>query len=293
MKKLPKIKAAKLSVKNNSGAKTIDGKYLSENILREIYQEIKKNQLQLSLAAILVGDDPASRLYVNLKKKACEQCGIMFNNYYLSASATEQQVIDAIEFLNQDPAITGILVQLPLPKKFNESKIMATIKPEKDVDGFHPFNLACLEQGAPTIIPGLALGIMIMIKSTGVNLEGKNAVIVCNSPIFSLPLKYLLAEEKITAYDYRPQNKNLLNELKTADIIIVAVGKEKFIAKEMIKPGAIIIDVGINKTKSGETVGDVDPECAETAGFISPVPGGVGPMTVAMLLWNLILLAKK
>src|SRR3990167_671325 len=198
-----------------------------------------------------------------------------------------------MRFLNQDDDIHGMIVQLPLPKKFNESAIIKAIAPKKDVDGFHPLNTLAIKQGKPKIIPGLALAIMRLIKSADQPIEGKNAIIVSNSKIFSAPLVYLLSKEGVEARYTSPKNTHTAKKISEADIIIIAVGKPKFIKKTGVKDNAIIIDVGINRTKHAKITGDVDTAMRERNVFLTPVPGGVGPVTVAMLLYNTYLLAKK
>jgi len=275
-----------------NSAKIIDGKVIAQKIKNKIKKQVDKMEKKPGLAAVLVGDDKASAQYVKLKKKACEYTGINFHKYYFEGDYSQKDIIEAIEFLNSDKDIDGILVQLPLPKKYNENKIISAIDPKKDVDGFHPDNLKKLRAGKPKIISPAALGILELIKATKKPLENKNIVIVCNSKLFSEPLQYLLAKNnKVKAI--APTHKELKKICSQADILIVAIGKAEFIEKNLIKKGAIVIDVGINQL-DGETVGDVNFfDVAEKVGYITPVPGGVGPMTVAILLENVFKLHKN
>lgn len=273
--------------------KIIDGKAIAEEIKHEVRREIVKKKLTPGLAVILVGDDPASHLYVKLKKKSCEQVGIEFHRYFCSSSTSEKEVIEAIDFLNKDPKINAILVQLPLPKGLDENKIIQSIDPAKDVDGFHPENLKKLLKGRPDVIPGLAQGIIKLIESTKEELENKKTVIISNSRIFSKPLEKLLEDKKIKVESYLSKEKNLSAKISQADILIVAVGKKNFIKAKMVKEGCIVIDVGTNRVKD-KVFGDVDfKNVFKKAAWITPVPGGVGPMTIAMLLKNTLELAKK
>lgn len=257
-------------------AKLINGKKIANKILEEVKQKTAKPDKKPGLAAILIGDDPASQLYLKLKKQACDKAGIDFHSYYLDSDCDEQQILGVIDFLNTDPEITGILIQLPLPQKYNTNKIIKAIKANKDIDGFHPQT----EFISPNI-----LGIIELIKATGEDLKNKNIIILSNSKKFSEPFKKLLPQAKIKYLS--PQSSTLKSQTQKADILIVAIGKAKFIKPDMIKKEAILIDVGINKVK-GKIVGDIDPTCDKVAAWRSPVPGGVGPMTVAMLLKNLI-----
>lgn len=274
-------------------AKLIDGKSIAEEIKKEVAKEIYKKQLNPGLAVVLVGDDPASHLYVKLKQKACAQVGIEFHKYYCPGQASKKEITHAIEFLNNDPKVNGILVQLPLPNDLNEDEIIQLIDPKKDVDGFHPKNLERLFNNDPLVLPGLAMGIIKLIESTNEKLESKKAVIISNSTIFSKPLVKLLEEKGIIVESLLSNQDNLNKKTSLADILIIAVGKPKFITADMVKSDSIIIDVGTNKIGK-KTVGDVDFEAvADKAAWITPVPGGVGPMTIAMLLKNTLDLTKK
>ena len=274
-------------------AQIIDGKTIAEKIKADLAQEIFTNFLRPNLAVLLIGDDPASRLYVSLKKKACQQVGIQFHEYLLPTEISEQQVLESINFLNQDETVDAILVQLPLPKHLNTNTIIEAINPDKDVDGFHPTNIKKILVGSNTFIPGLALGIIKLLEATQENLSGKQAVIIAKNDVFYQPLTKILADKKISAQLVDPKNPDLSKYTSQADILIVAIGQAFFIKADMVKNNAIIIDIGTNKV--GETVvGDVDySDVFEKVGHITPVPGGVGPMTVAMLLYNTVQLHKN
>jgi len=261
-----------------SKAQLIDGKKIADEILLNIKKQIAKLVKKPGLAAILIGDNPASKLYLKLKKEACEKVGINFSSYLLTEDCKEEKVFETINFLNNDPEITGIIIQLPLPKKFNKDKLIKAIKPEKDVDGFHPQS---------KVISPNVLGILELIKQTKVDLKNKKVVILSNSEIFSQPFKKLLPESKIEYINPKSHISDLISQTSKADVLIVAIGKPKFIKPNMVKKDSIIIDVGINKVKD-KTIGDVDPEVDKIVAFRSPVQGGVGPMTVAMLLKNLV-----
>jgi methylenetetrahydrofolate dehydrogenase (NADP+)/methenyltetrahydrofolate cyclohydrolase len=264
-------------------AQLIDGKKLADQILLDIKKQVAKLENKPGLAAILIGDNPASKLYLKLKEKACEKAGIDFFSYFLDKNCPEEKILEVINFLNIDPDITGIIIQLPLPKKFNKDKLITAIKPEKDVDGFHPQS---------KIISPNVLGILELLKQTKVNLKNKKVIILSNSEIFSQPFKKLLPKSKVGYLNPKSQISNLRSQISKADVLIVAIGKPKFIKPDMVKKDAIIIDIGINKIK-GKTVGDVDPKVDKIVAFRSPVPGGVGSMTVAMLLDNLLKLQKR
>lgn len=296
--------------------KILDGRKLADKILHNIHQQIVRENLSPSLAVILVGNDPASQIYVHLKKKACEKVGIDFYLYNIDKKVAEIDLIKTIRFLNRDPEINAILVQLPLPKHLDENKIIAAIDPRKDADGFHPDNLKLLAQGKPLIIPGLCEGIIKLIQQAISkkdsrhlrDLRNLSILIISNNKTFAQPFKHLLKNSHIRGlHSPRPQaglwsrdaitwlspkDKNLQGKSLLADIIVVAVGIPKFLKASMIKKNAIIIDVGCNRV-AGKTTGDVDfASCSKKASHISPVPGGVGPVTVAMLLANVVKLSK-
>lgn len=279
----------------------LDGKTLAQNIKQEIKNEITRLGIKPGLAVILVGDDPASHLYVSLKEKACQEVGINIEVHRYPADTTEQKILEKINKLNARPEISGIIVQLPLPAHLNTDKIINTINPAKDVDGFHPENIKALMEGKPSIIPPTIAGIMKLIESTNTDLKNKKAVIVGKSETFALPLKKLLEDAGATAKFIFYADASALLASREANILIVAAGKPKFITEEMVKEGAIVIDVGTNRINVGtaenpqwKTIGDVDfDEVTPKCSFITPVPGGVGPMTVAMLLLNTLQLCKK
>ncbi|MEK7159227.1 MAG: tetrahydrofolate dehydrogenase/cyclohydrolase catalytic domain-containing protein [Patescibacteria group bacterium] len=267
--------------------KILDGKKLSEKFLRKIKKQITKLDALPGLAAILVGDDPASTLYVRLKKEACEKCGVHFHRYFFDENCHEEEIIKSIDFLNQDPETHGILVQLPLPKKFNTEKIISSIDYRKDIDGFHPRNQANMKKCVYKVMPPLPMGIIELVNSTKIKIENKNIVILCNHKIFSQPFICVWGEKnKITTVTLK--DNDWKQHVEQADLLIVCVGQANLITNDLIKKDVIIIDVGINKVK-GKLVGDVDLKSVlEKVSFISPVPGGVGPMTIAMLLQNLV-----
>jgi len=263
----------------------LDGRALAERIRDNVKQRVVAMNPKPGLAVLLVGDDPASHLYVRLKRQACEEAGIRFELNTYPADEPEDRLIAKIQELNARADVTGILVQLPLPSQ-NADRVIAAIDPNKDVDGFHPENLRRLEAGEPGIVPALELGIMKLLDAAR-DLPHANAVIV-GSTFFARPLKTLLGEQRIEASVVDPKDPLLSEKTGPADVIIVAVGQPGLITGEMIKPGAIVIDVGTTRVDE-KTVGDVDRATVEpVAGAISPVPGGVGPMTVAMLLNNIL-----
>lgn len=275
-------------------AKIIDGKSLAQKIQQSLSEEIFKNSLNPSLAVILIGNDPASRLYVNLKKKACQSVGIDFHEYLLTEDITQDKVLEVIDFLNKDKKVDAILVQLPLPKHLDTDKIIQALDPKKDVDGFHPTNIKKLLDGKSDFVPGLPLGIIKLLEATEEDLNNKSAVIVAKNYVFFQPLTKVLANKNIKAQLVEPKNPDLEKICSQADILIVAVGQAFFIKEAAIKKDAIVIDVGTNKISEGHVVGDVDYSAVfKKASHITPVPGGVGPMTVAMLLYNTVRLHKN
>ncbi len=272
----------------------IDGKTLAEKIKHEVGLKISEKNLLPNLAVIIAGDDPASHLYVKIKQKACYQVGIEFHKYLFQGDYTTKEIIETINFLNDDQVIDAILVQLPLPENIDEDLIIKAIDPTKDVDCLHPENIKKIIAGKPDIVSPLAQGIIHLLESIPEKLKNKKAIIIAKSEYLFLTLKTLLADKKIFVEQINPIHPDLIKKTKTADILISAVGEPFFIKKEMIKDGVIMIDVGTNKLSIGITVGDVDysevfPKCS----YITPVPGGVGPMTVAMLLKNTLFLHYK
>lgn len=272
-------------------AKIINGQLLADKILHGVCREIVEKKLTPALAVILVGDDPASKIYVSLKQKACLKCGIEFYFYHLPANAPEAQILECLNFLNQDKDIHGIIVQLPLPKHLDPDKIIKSINPEKDADGFHPKNLKLLAEKKPRIAPALHQGIIKLLAETGEDISKKNIIVISNNPIFTTPLSRLLkAKNCVWA---APNDAGLTKKTLEADIVIIAIGQPKFLKAKMIKKDATLIDVGYNRVKR-KPVGDIDFEsCSKRARWISPVPGGVGPMTVAMLLANTVRLCQQ
>lgn len=277
-------------------ARIIDGKAMSEEILRSIADRVAALQqkgVTPGLAVVLVGEDPASQIYVRNKKNACEQTGVYSKTIVLPADTTQEALESTIRALNDDPAIHGVLVQLPLPKGLDESAALAAIAPEKDVDGFHIYNAGRLLTGQRGVTACTPKGAMTMIRSTGVNLEGLEAVIVGRSNIVGKPLAMLLLQANCTVTICHSRTKDLASHTRRADILVAAVGKPEMIRADMVKEGAIVIDVGINRV-DGRIVGDVDfADVSEKAAFITPVPGGVGKMTIAMLLDNTVAAAES
>lgn len=275
----------------------IDGKAISA----KVKEEVKNEAAQLTekgvipcLAVILVGDDKASQTYVNSKEKACKACGIRSLKYTLEANTGESALIDLIQSLNENDEVDGILVQLPLPKHIDENKILEKISCEKDVDGFHAVNVGRLVSGLDGFVPCTPCGIMRLFKEYGIEVSGKNAVVIGRSNIVGKPMANLLLNANATVTVTHSKTQNLAKITKDADIIVVAIGKPNFLKADMVKNGAVVIDVGINRLENNKLVGDVDFEnVANKCSFITPVPGGVGPMTIAMLLKNTIKSAKN
>ena len=271
--------------------KIIDGKLVSEKIRNVIKEKAQRIQEEFSrvpgLAAVLVGEDPASQIYVRNKRRSCEDVGIYSEEHKLSESTTQGELLSLIDKLNNDNKINGILVQLPLPSHINESIVLNSVSPQKDVDGFHPINAGYLFEGQPKFIPCTPHGIIKMLDFYNVEIEGKNAVVLGRSNIVGKPAAILLLQKNATVTICHSRTRNLNEILKNADIIVAAIGKAHFVKKEMVKEGATIIDVGINRLENGKLAGDVDFDgVKEVCGLITPVPGGVGPMTITMLLWN-------
>lgn len=249
--------------------------------------EISKNGRTPGLAVVIVGDDPASRKYVNNKNRACNEIGMVSREYALPAQTGEAELLELVDKLNHDSEIDGILVQLPLPEGIDERKIIDAISPDKDVDAFHPENVGKIMIGGGTFLPCTPAGIMELIKLTGIDVCGKECVVVGRSNIVGKPMSMLLLAANGTVTVCHSKTKNLADVTRRADILVVAIGKPEMITADMIKPGAVVIDVGMNRLESGKFVGDVEFSGAkEVAGAITPVPGGVGPMTIAMLMRN-------
>lgn len=278
-------------------AKIIDGKKISTEIKDEVKAKaaaLAEKGIQPCLAVILVGEDPASQVYVRNKKRACEYCGIKSLSYELPASTTEEELLKLVDELNENKDCNGILVQLPLPKHIDEEKVLLKIKPEKDVDGFHPYNVGLLSIGKADLKACTPAGCIELIKRSGVDITGKNCVVVGRSNIVGKPVGMLLMSENGTVTTCHSRTKDMAKVCAQADILVVAIGKEKFVKADMVKEGAIVIDVGINRMENGKLCGDVDFDQVEKkAGYITPVPGGVGPMTIAMLMNNCIVACEK
>ena len=276
--------------------KVISGKEVSQNVKMRVAEEVKelKNQgVEPCLAVILVGDDPASKVYVNNKKKACEFCGIRSLEYLLPEDAKQEELIELVKKLNDDKSVNGILCQLPLPKHLDEKEVLNLISPEKDVDAFHPENVGHIMIGDFNFLPCTPAGIMEMLKSENISLDGKHCVIIGRSNIVGKPMAMLMLKENATVTVCHSHTKNLSEIVKQADVIVAAVGKPKFVTADMVKDGAVIVDVGINRGEDGKLCGDVDFDgCCEKSSYITPVPGGVGPMTIATLMQNTITAAK-
>jgi len=273
-------------------AKILSGKEVSARIKSELAEEVvklKEKGIFPGLAVIIVGDDPASRVYVNSKKKNCEELGIYSEEYALPAETAEEELLSLIEKLNNKKDINGILVQLPLPKHIDEEKIINAIDPKKDVDAFHPVNVGKIMVGNYDFVPCTPAGVMELIKESGIEISGKECVVVGRSNIVGKPQAMLLLHENGTVTICHSRTKDLKSAVKRADIVVAAVGIPNFITSDMIKEGAVVIDVGINRVAEKKLVGDVDFEaCEKVAGAITPVPGGVGPMTIAMLMKNTV-----
>ncbi|MBK0001420.1 bifunctional methylenetetrahydrofolate dehydrogenase/methenyltetrahydrofolate cyclohydrolase FolD [Erwinia sp. S43] len=272
-------------------AKIIDGKTIAQQVRQEVAEKVQQRlaagKRAPGLAVVLVGENPASQIYVGSKRRACEEVGFLSRSYDLPATTSEAELLDLITELNNDPAIDGILVQLPLPAGIDNVKVLEHISPAKDVDGFHPYNVGRLCQRAPKLRPCTPRGIVTLLERYNIDTFGLNAVVVGASNIVGRPMSMELLLAGCTTTVTHRFTKNLRHHVEHADLLVVAVGKPGFIPGEWIKPGAIVIDVGINRLESGKVVGDVEFETAsERASYITPVPGGVGPMTVATLIQN-------
>lgn len=268
----------------------IDGKAVSAAVKDEVKNEVeqlKKSGSVPCLAVVLVGNDPASKVYVGNKKKACEYCGIKSLEYLLDENTTEEELLSLINVLNNDSAVNGILVQLPLPKHINEEHIINSIVPSKDVDAFHPVNVGKNMIGNPDFLPCTPAGVMEMLKKYNIETCGKDCVIIGRSNIVGKPMAMLMLAANATVTVCHSKTANIKEKCKNADIIIAAVGKAGFVTADMVKDGAVVIDVGINRNSEGKLCGDVDFESvSQKASYITPVPGGVGPMTIATLMKN-------
>ena len=278
-------------------AKILSGKIVSARVkdeLKKEVEELSQRGKQTGLAVVLVGDDSASKVYVRNKEKACEEVGIYSEVHRLSANTSEEELLKLIDELNENDKIDGILVQLPLPKHLDDKVIIDNIKPEKDVDAFHPSNVGKIMIGDYDFLPCTPAGIMELIHESGVEVDGKTCVVIGRSNIVGKPMSMLLLHENGTVTTCHSHTKNLAEVTKSADILVAAVGIPKFVKADMVKPGAVVIDVGMDRDENGKLCGDVDfNEVEPVAGAITPVPGGVGPMTIAMLMRNTVTASKK
>jgi methylenetetrahydrofolate dehydrogenase (NADP+)/methenyltetrahydrofolate cyclohydrolase len=279
-------------------AHLIDGKAIGAAVRAEIRDRVEefsvRTEIKPNLVTVLVGDDPASRIYVRNKGKACHEAGMLSQQIDLPATLPENDLLVLVAELNGDPAVHGILVQLPLPDHINESRVIEAISPDKDVDGFHPVNAGRLLSGGPCFVPCTPLGIMKMLDHESVSLKGKHAVVVGRSNIVGKPVALLLLARHATVTICHSRTKDLPAVVRSADVVVAAVGRAEMIRGDWLSPGAVVIDVGINRLPDGKLVGDVAfEEAKEIAGKISPVPGGVGPMTITMLLHNTLEAADR
>jgi methylenetetrahydrofolate dehydrogenase (NADP+) / methenyltetrahydrofolate cyclohydrolase len=269
----------------------MDGKALAARIREEVAREVEAFPRPIGLATVLVGDDPASDVYIRMKHKATVEVGIEARDLRLPTETTEDELLALARELNSDDAIDGILVQLPLPEQIDEGRVIRAVDPVKDVDGFHPVNAGLLLAGTPGHVPGTPLGVLALLDEYCVELKGANAVVIGRSDIVGKPVALLLLHRHATVTICHSRTRDLAAETARADVVVAAVGVPGIVTPEMVRPGAAVVDVGINRTENG-LVGDVDPAVAERAGLLTPVPGGVGPMTIAMLLRSTIRAAR-
>ncbi|HBC4682474.1 TPA: bifunctional methylenetetrahydrofolate dehydrogenase/methenyltetrahydrofolate cyclohydrolase FolD [Staphylococcus aureus] len=277
-------------------AKILDGKQIAKDYrqgLQNQVEALKEKGFTPKLSVILVGNDGASQSYVRSKKKAAEKIGMISEIVHLEETATEEEVLNELNRLNNDDSVSGILVQVPLPKQVSEQKILEAINPDKDVDGFHPINIGKLYIDEQTFVPCTPLGIMEILKHADIDLEGKNAVVIGRSHIVGQPVSKLLLQKNASVTILHSRSKDMTSYLKDADVIVSAVGKPGLVTKDVVKEGAVIIDVGNTPDENGKLKGDVDYDAVkEIAGAITPVPGGVGPLTITMVLNNTLLAEK-
>lgn len=277
-------------------AEIINGKEVAARVKAEVRNEVlrlKEKGIDTGLAVVIVGNDPASRVYVNSKKKACEEVGINSYEYALPEETTQDELLKLVGELNADERVDGILVQLPLPKHIDENAIINAISPQKDVDAFHPFNVGRIMIGEYNFLPCTPAGVMELIKSAGIELSGKDCVVIGRSNIVGKPMAMLLLHKNATVTICHSKTRNLKEICSKADVVVAAVGRANFVTADMVKDGAVVIDVGINRLPDGKLCGDVDFDgVKEKAGYITPVPGGVGPMTIAMLMKNTLASSK-
>jgi methylenetetrahydrofolate dehydrogenase (NADP+)/methenyltetrahydrofolate cyclohydrolase len=271
-------------------ATLIKGKPIAERIRAEVAQQVKEIG-HIGLVTVLVGDDPASDVYIRLKHKAAVEAGIEATDLRLPAEIPEDELLAKVAELDADPEVDAILVQLPLPDHIDEARVIRALEPAKDVDGFHPFNAGQLYLGRRTLVPATPLGVMEMLREHQIELQGARAVVIGRSDIVGKPMAHLLLQANATVTICHSRTKDLARETLEADVLVAAVGVPGMVTPDMVKPGGVVIDVGINRTEAG-IVGDVDPGAAEVAAYLTPVPGGVGPMTIACLLQNAVVCAR-
>jgi methylenetetrahydrofolate dehydrogenase (NADP+)/methenyltetrahydrofolate cyclohydrolase len=271
-------------------ATLIKGKPIAERIRSEVAEQV--NEIgHIGLVTVLVGDDPASDVYIRLKHKAAVEAGIEATDLRLPAEISEHELLAKVAELDADPDVDAILVQLPLPDHIDEARVIRALEPAKDVDGFHPFNAGQLYLGRRTLVPATPLGVMAMLREHQIELQGARAVVIGRSDIVGKPMAHLLLQANATVTICHSRTKDIARETLAADVLVAAVGVPGMVTPDMVKPGGVVIDVGINRTEAG-IVGDVDPGAAEVAGYMTPVPGGVGPMTIACLLQNAVVCAR-
>ena len=270
----------------------LDGKALGARVREEVAASVADFG-HVGLATVLVGDDPASHVYINLKQKAATEAGMEARDIKLPADTSEEDVLATIARLNADDSIDGLLVQLPLPGHLDENRIIEAIAPEKDIDGIHPFNAGCLYLGRPMLVPGTPLGVMRMLDEYEIPLSGARTVVIGRSAIVGKPMAHLLLQRNATVTVCHSRTRDLASHTLTADVLVAAVGSTHLVAPDMVKEGSVVVDVGMNRVPdSKKLLGDVDPAAAERAAYMTPVPGGVGPMTIAMVLQNTVTAAK-
>jgi methylenetetrahydrofolate dehydrogenase (NADP+)/methenyltetrahydrofolate cyclohydrolase len=270
----------------------IDGKELALKVRAEVAGDVRAFGQPVCLATILVGDDPASHVYVGSKHKASHEAGIDSRDHRFPSETPETEILELVADLNADDSVDGILVQLPLPDHMDEPTVLRAVDPEKDVDGFHVLNAGRLYLGEPFLVPATPLGIMAMLDEYDVELKGKDAVVIGRSEIVGKPMAMLLLAQHATVTICHSRTVDLASHTRRADVLVAAVGRERLVTPDMVKPGATVIDVAMNRNTEGKLVGDVDPAVFEVAGLMTPVPGGVGPMTIAMLLRNTLTAAQ-
>jgi methylenetetrahydrofolate dehydrogenase (NADP+) / methenyltetrahydrofolate cyclohydrolase len=270
----------------------IDGRALAGKVRAQVAEEVAAFGEPVCLATVLVGDDPASHVYVGSKHKASHEAGIDSRDHRFPAETPESEILELIAELNADDAVDGILVQLPLPEHMDEPTVLQAVDPEKDVDGFHVLNAGRLYLGESGLTPATPSGVMVMLAEYGVELKGKEAVVIGRSEIVGKPMAMMLLAEHATVTICHSRTADLAFHTRRADVLVAAVGRAGLVTADMVKPGAVVIDVAMNRTDEGKLVGDVDPAAVDVAGLMTPVPGGVGPMTIAMLLANTLKAAR-